>query len=189
MYLDILIVLLFLLSAYKGYKIGLIYSLLKTFKWISAVIISFLFLNPTKSFLLKHFNGSNVNTNENLITFIPENIGETLLSPISELIISVVAFFILFLISNIILGIIINFFKPTDNHSTLSGVNRFLGLLLGMVKGALLVSIIICVMLPISDMFFHNLGPVLRNNLNSSYISKYIYDTNPLWLGITYLLK
>jgi uncharacterized membrane protein required for colicin V production len=69
--IDLIIVVLFILSVWEGYKKGLTKSLLKIFTFILAIIISFILFKPISSFIINQ-------------TQIDDNIQETIIKTFEE---------------------------------------------------------------------------------------------------------
>lgn len=189
MILDVAIVVVFLLAAYGGYKAGLLSSILNIFKWVLAGVFASLLTSPTKTFLMKNTSiYDNLIPKEDVSTFTPENSARFIVEPISQIIFSALVFFVLFMIFSIILSLFAKRLHPTG-RGPLSLTNKLMGLLFGSIEGIIGICILVSVMLPLADIFFHSFAPILKSNLESSHIAKYIYDSKPLWTLSAYLIR
>ena len=183
MILDVAIVVVFLLAAYGGYKAGLLSSILNIFKWVLAGVFASLLTSPTKTFLMKNTSiYDNLIPKEDVSTFTPENSARFIVEPISQVIFSALVFFVLFM------SLFAKRLHPTG-RGPLSLTNKLMGLLFGSIKGIIGICILVSVMLPLADIFFHSFAPILKSNLESSHIAKYIYDSKPLWTLSAYLIR
>ena len=184
MILDVAIVVVFLLAAYGGYKAGLLSSILNIFKWVLAGVFASLLTPSTKTFLMKNTSiYDNLIPKEDVSTFTPENSARFIVEPISQVIFSALVFFVLFMIFSVILSLFAKRLHPTG-RGPLSLTNKLMGL-----KGIIGICILVSVMLPLADIFFHSFAPILKSNLESSHIAKYIYDSKPLWTLLAYLIR
>lgn len=201
MYLDIIIVVIFLICALRGKAHGFLDALIRLSIIALGITVgvlnterlrSLLFALPLddimKVKLTKRFHGQNINLTE----FIPkglrvkfEDFGfdtlNTTVNHFTNLSMTIISF-------SLIVGTIwgaISLFRhkrlKSSKHKTLLGtVDSSVGLLLGAIKGAIIIFLGLAIMLPIVGLFAPAYINAINEQLNNSYIAGYLYDVNPL---------
>ncbi len=110
------------------------------------------------------------------ITFEGEfTLGELLSPFLSTLVYKIVVFIVAFVIILVGLRIVSLFFNFLIKKTGLSPVNRFLGMLLGFVKGVLVASV---VYLAFSTLAGFGLSEWLSNFVNAGVLSKFVYENH-----------
>lgn len=107
-------------------------------------------------------------------------LAEILAPSIGSIILTVLSFIILFILFMIVLKILFGFLNNVFDEGILGAVNKLLGGLLGLIKGAVLISLVMLLLSAVSGII-----PPLNNflvaDLDSKIgIGKFFYEKNPL---------
>lgn len=185
--IDIILIAILVLSAFFGYKKGLVKLGAKLFAGIIAIIITIIVYKPVSGMIINNTQidekiGDTIlqNTekaiNENIHNNLTSQIGNKILPAeaenISKWVVYAVTAIVLFIAVKIILSIIISLLNFVANLPILKQFNEVGGIIYGLVRGILIV--FICVLLmgvvtkikPESD---------LNDKIQNSYVTKIIY--------------
>ncbi len=182
MILDIIIVGVFLLFAAIGMKKGFMASLIDMFRAILSLVLC-IFLVPIVRKLLVENNHlyKDFLPEDELSTFIPKILENTFLSPITDLIVNTILFIVIFILVKWAIKIFAKMLSSRDKKSLVGGFDSFLGFLFGSIKGLIIISLGVSVMLPLIDILGFSSSIDGQALIESSYIANYIYNENPLW--------
>ncbi|KXZ40747.1 membrane protein required for colicin V production [Alkalithermobacter thermoalcaliphilus JW-YL-7 = DSM 7308] len=170
-FIDTIIIILFLISAINGFRLGFVRSLLSLLKYIISIYLLRLYYVPVVNFIITNEDMFNIVRNL-LKNIVRENI---LLDTISKLAIQSVVLIVLFMIFNIILDIIISKIDNIFKIKYLNGINRLLGLGFGLLKCFVILSLVISLVNPFLNLFKSD---ELITMLNQSVLLKYLYMYN-----------
>lgn len=126
-----------------------------------------------------------VNTLESLGISATTTFNSTVPPLLANISVAVISFLILWIIFKIIFAILGKFLKVIDKIPIIRGINKLLGAVLGVVKGAILVFTVLLLV----SMFSAVMPQPVIDTINDSTVTKYCYENN--WEGeiITYYLK
>ena len=106
---------------------------------------------------------------------------------ITQILVGLVALLISWLIIKLMLNVAVHMTSSIVEHiPIISGVNKQLGLVLGILKGWLTLSIVICVLPLFSQL------PMLQDlmkALDTSFLLKWLYENNLVLIGYNYLMS
>lgn len=201
MYLDIIIVVILLICALRGKANGFLDSLIRLSIIALGITVgvlnterlrSLLFVLPIddimKLKLTKRFHGQNMDLTE----FIPkglrvkfEDFGldtlNTTVNHFTNLSMTIISFSLIVGTIWGVISLIRHKRLKTGKHKTLFGtVDSSVGLLLGAIKGAIIIFLGLALMLPVAGLFAPAYINMINEQLNNSYIAGYLYDINPL---------
>ena len=201
MVLDIIIVVIFLICAFRGKSQGFLESLVRLAAISGGVIIGILntdriralfFALPVDDFmkgkLTEKFNGQEID----LLQFIPKVLRTkfeafgldgitTTVNRFTNLSITIISFSVIvglvWIISTFIRRRIM---RGRKSKNLLGTVDSNIGLLFGAIKGAIIICLVLALMFPLTALFAPQHIHTLNEQLNNSYIAGYLYDINPL---------
>lgn len=182
MILNLVIVAILMMFAVSGGRKGFISSLFDMLKTVLSLCIV-VFLAPfIKRILFKNTNiFESLLNKKDFITFKPEAFKIKVLSPINDLVISIIIFVFLFFIVKFILRIFNSFLSKSKKTSILGAFDRFLGFMLGLLKGLVIVSLLILVILPFIDTLGIYKDIDFKALIEESFLGNLFYNENPLW--------
>lgn len=196
--IDIILVAILLISAFLGYKKGLVKLGTRLFAGIIAIIITIilyipisemiinntqidekiqnLFIQNTTSILNKE-NEQNNNIEEKVTNNITNHITNEIIpqeaNKISKNIVKAITAIVLFIVIKIILSIIISLLDCVANLPILKQFNEIGGIIYGLVRGILIIAILVIL---ISAFARINPSNKINDNIQSSYITKFLYE-------------
>ena len=204
MWVDGIIVILLIFTIVSGYRRGFIHTFIHTVGWLLAVILGFVwyphvikFLKEKTAFydavhgkIAERISENAGSATDAAMTGIPEVIRDLLDKAIgsatdaialsmsdslSNLIFNIIGFLVVAIaIKLILLGLTILFSKE-KNGGFIGGIDGFLGLLAGALKGIILVYILLALMVPITSL---SGSSFLMGELDGSVLGSYLYDNN-----------
>ena len=206
MIFDIILGAIILLFVIIGYMKGFAHSFLRTIDWILAVVAAYIWSEPLGAFLREHtkiydgiydkiaakFGDSLSNAIAGLdmlpkvLTDVLSSAGTKITTQLSEnmanTVFQILCFVVIVLAVKIILMLIIGFFdrKHDDDGSFIGAVDRLLGLLMGAIKGLLIVFVLLALAIPAANMFAPDKVQMFYDTMQSSYFAHYLYDNNLL---------
>lgn len=210
MILDIVIILIIALAGFFGYKKGLISILASLLSIIIAIILAIVLQNPVADYLMNDTGlGENIyNKVENtileasesqnkeegkssfIVNFIKEDLVkenvESISNNVTKFIFKGISFIAVFIITLIIMYIISMILNLVFELPILNSINKIGGLIGGVIKGLISIFLIFAIIKFLEPIGF--VTPV-TNYINSSIISKYLYDMNLIVLLIKGNLK
>lgn len=188
--IDGVLIAIVLLSAFLGYKKGLVKLGAKLFAGIIAIILTIIVYKPVSGMIIKNTNidekikdtiiqnatdviDKNVPVENNITNQVENNILPEQAENLSKNVIYAVTAVVLFIVVKIILSIVISLMDFVANLPILKQFNEVGGIIYGLVRGALIVGICILLMGAYTKI---NPESGLSNNIQSTYITKMIYE-------------
>lgn len=196
--IDIILILILILSAYLGYKKGLVELGAKIFAGIIAIIITLIIYKPVSNIIINNTSidekieniiiekTSNLidensqisnnqyiqNTTDNITTQIKEDTLPDKAKNISINIVYILTLLIIFILTKIALTIVISLANFVAKLPILKQFNEIGGIAYGLIRGL----IIICVVILLMGIFIKcNPNNELENTLDKTYITKIVY--------------
>lgn len=204
MFIDIAIGALLIASMVLGYRNGFVYTLIRTFEWLFALVLGII-LHPLIKTLLVTKTGlsdlikNNVSVSLQDITDFSgfENMLPPILRPsfeslsnsaisvwsegLSDLILAILSFLILLFLIRFLFSIIVNLFSKRKAHNSLVNfTDGILGMIFGFISGFILVSVILMTMFPASALLPSNLSKSWNSQLEESHIAYELWNNNLL---------
>lgn len=198
--IDIILVTVIWITATVGYKKGLIKTLYGLAAFVFAAVFTAIFHEKVSQYFMSLEFVKNLVTkiNEKLTdtivsttefsSFMPNWMGETVesaiqsagvtvASKIMEIIIIILTVLLTFFLAKLILGLIVGILDALMKLPILDTLNRTGGMLVGIVKGVLIILICfgIVSMFVTADKYHY-----IHNEINNTYIAKYFYNNNIL---------
>ena len=188
--IDLILIAIVLLSAFLGYKKGLVKLGAKLFAGIIAIIITIVIYKPVSEMIIKNtsidekIQNSIIQNTTNIINEnvqeqnkITDNIEKNILPEqarnISKNVVYAVTAIVLFIVVKIILSIIISLMDFVANLPILKQFNEIGGIVYGVVRGIL----IICVCILLIGVYSKiNPSNSLKNKVQDSYLTKLVYE-------------
>lgn len=188
--IDIILIAIIVLSAFLGYKKGLVKLGAKLFAGIIAIIITIVMYKPVSGMIINNttidekienaiiqnttnFINENDKTQNGITEHVEKNILPEQAENLSKNVVYVITALVLFIAVKIILSIIISLMDFVANLPILKQFNEIGGIIYGIVRGALIVCV--CVLL-IGVYTKINPESALNNNIQNSYLTKIIYE-------------
>lgn len=187
--IDIILIAIIVLSAFLGYKKGLVKLGAKLFAGIIAIIITIVMYKPVSGMIINNttidekienaiiqnttnFINENDKTQNGITEHVEKNILPEQAENLSKNVVCVITALVLFIAVKIILSIIISLMDFVANLPILKQFNEIGGIIYGIVRGALIVCV--CVLL---IGVYTKMKPesTLNNNIQNSYLTKIIY--------------
>lgn len=188
--IDIILVAILLLSAFLGYKKGLVKLGTRLFAGIIAIIVTIVIYKPVSNMIINNTqidekieniileNTPNLISNDSQITNSITNQIENQILPeqsknISKNIVYIVTAIVLFILVKIVLSIIISLMDFVANLPILKQFNEVGGIIYGLVRGTL----IVCICILLMGIFIKiNPESALNNQIQNSHLTKIIYE-------------
>lgn len=188
--LDVILVAIILLSAFLGYKKGLVKLGAKLFAGIIAIILTIIIYKPVSEMIIKNTsidekvrdtiiqNATNImEENKQLPDAITNQVQNNILPEqaenIAKNLVYAVTAVVLFLAVKIILSIVISLMDFVANLPLLKQFNEIGGIVYGLVRGVLIVCICVILMGVYSKI---NPESSLNKEIQNTYITKMIYN-------------
>lgn len=187
--IDIILIAIIVLSAFLGYKKGLVKLGAKLFAGIIAIIITIVMYKPVSGMIINNttidekienaiiqnttnFINENDKTQNGITEHVEKNILPEQAENLSKNVVYVITALVLFIAVKIILSIIISLMDFVANLPILKQFNEIGGIIYGIVRGTLIVCV--CVLL---IGVYTKMKPesTLNNNIQNSYLTKIIY--------------
>lgn len=197
--IDIILVLIVALSAFLGYKKGLVELGAKLFAGIIAIVITLIIYKPVGNIVIKNTSidekientilekttnvideNSKISDNkyiqdasDNAVSQVKEEVIPEQARNIAVNIVYVATALILFIISKIVLSIVISLANAVASLPILKQFNEIGGFLYGLVRGAIISLVLILVIGTIAKL---NPNGSLSKNVESTYLLKEVYN-------------
>lgn len=188
--IDIILIAILLLSAFSGYKKGLVKLGAKLFAGIIAIIITIIIYKPVSGAIINNTqidekiqdvilqNTTNIiNENSQTTNIITNQVKNEILPNEAENIaknaVYILTAIVLFIIVKIILSIVISLMDFVANLPILKQFNEVGGIVYGVLRGILIICICILLMGVITKI---NPESTLNEKIQSSYLTKNIYE-------------
>lgn len=188
--IDVILVAIILLSAFLGYKKGLVKLGAKLFAGIIAIILTIIIYKPVSEMIIKNTsidekvrdtiiqNATNImEENKQLPDAITNQVQNNILPEqaenIAKNLVHAVTAVVLFLAVKIILSIVISLMDFVANLPLLKQFNEIGGIVYGLVRGVLIVCICVILMGVYSKI---NPESSLNKEIQNTYITKMIYN-------------
>lgn len=197
--IDIILVLIVALSAFLGYKKGLVELGAKLFAGIIAIVITLIIYKPVGNIVIKNTSidekientilekttnvideNSKISDNkyiqdasDNAVSQVKEEVLPEQARNIAVNIVYGATALILFIVSKIVLSIVISLANAVASLPILKQFNEVGGLLYGLVRGAIISLVLILVIGTIAKL---NPNGSLSKNVESTYLLKEVYD-------------
>lgn len=197
--IDIILVLIVALSAFLGYKKGLVELGAKLFAGIIAIVITLIIYKPVGNIVIKNTSidekientilekttnvideNSKISDNkyiqdasDNAVSQVKEEVLPEQARNIAVNVVYVATALILFIVSKIVLSIVISLANAVASLPILKQFNEIGGLLYGLVRGAIISFVLILVIGTVAKL---NPNGSLSKNVESTYLLKEVYD-------------
>lgn len=197
--IDIILVLIVALSAFLGYKKGLVELGAKLFAGIIAIVITLIIYKPVGNIVIKNTSidekientilekttnvideNSKISDNkyiqdasDNAVSQVKEEVIPEQARNIAVNVVYVATALILFIVSKIVLSIVISLANAVASLPILKQFNEIGGLLYGLVRGAIISFVLILVIGTVAKL---NPNGSLSKNVESTYLLKEVYD-------------
>ncbi len=197
--IDIILVLIVALSAFLGYKKGLVELGAKLFAGIIAIVITLIIYKPVGNIVIKNTSidekientilekttnvideNSKISDNkyiqdasDNAVSQVKEEVLPEQARNIAVNVVYVATALILFIVSKIVLSIVISLANAVASLPILKQFNEIGGFLYGLVRGAIISLVLILVIGTIAKL---NPNGSLSKNVESTYLLKEVYD-------------
>lgn len=197
--IDIILVLIVALSAFLGYKKGLVELGAKLFAGIIAIVITLIIYKPVGNIIIKNTSidekientilekttnvideNSKISDNkyiqdasDNAVSQVKEEVLPEQARNIAVNVVYVATALILFIVSKIVLSIVISLANAIASLPILKQFNEIGGFLYGLVRGAIISLVLILVIGTIAKL---NPNGSLSKNVESTYLLKEVYD-------------
>lgn len=197
--IDIILVLIVALSAFLGYKKGLVELGAKLFAGIIAIVITLIIYKPVGNIVIKNTSidekientilekttnvideNSKISDNkyiqdasDNAVSQVKEEVIPEQARNIAVNVVYVATALILFIVSKIVLSIVISLANAVASLPILKQFNEIGGLLYGLVRGAIISFVLILVIGTIAKL---NPNGSLSKNVDSTYLLKEVYN-------------
>lgn len=197
--IDIILVLIVALSAFLGYKKGLVELGAKLFAGIIAIVITLIIYKPVGNIVIKNTSidekientilekttnvideNSKISDNkyiqdasDNAVSQVKEEVLPEQARNIAVNVVYVATALILFIVSKIVLSIVISLANAIASLPILKQFNEVGGLLYGLVRGAIISLVLILVIGTIAKL---NPNGSLSKNVESTYLLKEVYS-------------
>lgn len=197
--IDIILVLIVALSAFLGYKKGLVELGAKLFAGIIAIVITLIIYKPVGNIVIKNTSidekientilekttnvideNSKISDNkyiqdasDNAVSQVKEEVLPEQARNIAVNVVYVATALILFIVSKIVLSIVISLANAVASLPILKQFNEIGGLLYGLVRGAIISLVLILVIGTVAKL---NPNGSLSKNVESTYLLKEVYD-------------
>ena len=197
--IDIILVLIVALSAFLGYKKGLVELGAKLFAGIIAIVITLIIYKPVGNIIIKNTSidekientilekttnvideNSKISDNkyiqdasDNAVSQVKEEVLPEQARNIAVNVVYGATALILFIVSKIVLSIVISLANAVASLPILKQFNEVGGLLYGLVRGAIISFVLILVIGTVAKL---NPNGSLSKNVESTYLLKEVYD-------------
>lgn len=204
MWLDVLLVSVFVLSTAVGYRRGFVQTFLHTAGWLLSLVLSFAWYPKVAEFLrektdyddsihqaiAKRIAEQSETATNSLFEELPSVISpiwdraeETLISNLTEglsgFVLQLISFLLVAFAIRLVFGLLSSLFSKKNHEGFIGFADGFLGLVAGSLKGIVLIYFILALMVPLIGL---SSGDVLQSALEKSQLAKSLYDNNLLLL-------
>ncbi len=183
MIFDVLIIIILLYGAIRGFKRGFSRTIFSVIGWLISVLGAFIATPFVKEYLLQNTNYyDKLMPSDVTFSSVPHIVENNITQITVNLLFTVAVFAICFIVLKILMWLIIALITKGDRKSLTGMVDGFFGMIFGFLKSAIIACIFIACILPLTEIFAPNITGSLETLLNSSYIAKLLYDNNPIYL-------
>lgn len=201
MALDITVILIFIISTVRGRARGFAHILIRLLAWTAALILGVSFTQDVAGLLMATPVSDEINAHLtelaasgtfDITQYVPDFLASIIqamgvqqpsqnTTHFTNAIINVMAFLLIVLATWIVASIIIRMISRGRREKTVFGrVDASVGMLLGAVRGVILVFLFLAFMFPLAGILMPEHLHAINESLNNSYIAGYLYDLNPL---------
>ncbi len=201
LFFDILILSIITLSAFLGWRKGFFSSLVRTVRILLCILLAYFAAAPLAEVISEHSSiekgiVSHLSTgiestfvDSDLMSSLPERIQSILLAGGHEfstvlaeragrILLMIISFLIVLFLFRLISDVIVNLNIFACRGTPIGCVSGLLGFGLGAVRGYILVSIIMVLLIPMLALLGPELSVNILNGFNSSYIGKELFSNN-----------
>lgn len=207
MFLDITIGVIILYTMVQGYRHGFVHTFFQVAGWIVSIVLGFALYPKITEFLKDKTNfydfvqgsiagkilGEASAPTGKLIENLPSMLKEAVNSAtntlaisvsdgLSNIIFNIIGFLAILIIIRFAFFLLTTLFSKKSNDGIIGGIDGLLGLLVGGIKGMVVVFILLALLVPITSLWGN---PFLLDSLGGSYIAKDLYDNNLIFLIAT----
>lgn len=193
--IDLIVISFVLLSVFYGYKKGLAKVGLRMLGFLISIIITFVLYRPISMMIIENttidemiqdkiINNIGIkqdvqenNLEKNIINNTQENMLSELAKPLSYNLIYISVMFLLFIISKIVLLFISSLTDVVTSIPIINQFNKIGGILYGIIVSFFVIDV---VLLMINFAARYNFNNQIYNIINSTYITKVLYEYNIL---------
>lgn len=203
MVLDLIIAAIIIIAAIYGFKKGFVYTLIHTVGWVVAIAAAYFgtpLLGPVIKAHTSYYNWlsdgfdyrfnnslSGIDASEKSLPSVisstfekaTSGIADSMTEAFASLVFTITVFLLIFIVVKILLWIILRALSKEYNGRS-GGVDGFFGIIIGLVKGLLLVYIFLALLLPAVNLMAPDFTAGVNSSLDNSYIAKTLYDNNLL---------
>ncbi len=213
MILDIVVAVLLLLCFLYGLKKGFVFTLIHTAGWVVSMVLAYFATPYVSSFIEKNtglFPWIESNLEGQLgdsLTNIEDGLNrlslivKALVSPagseipvetsstLAEIFFTILCFLLAFILIKVLLGLLAHFISKDYRTGNIRVFDRILGGITGLVLGAILVILGLTAITFLAGIFPSSLGETFNAQLETSYVSKEIFENNALLVLLQNYIK
>ena len=205
MVLDILIGIIIVIAMVFGYRAGFIWTFFHTLSWIIALVLAFIWTPRVRDFLfldtnlyhsvqatigerlseITNIHGITANLPRILRESVDRLAGRTLSEAevlLSDILFTIISFIAIFFAVKLLFFIIVLLFSKKYSDGVSGVLDGISGLIMGFIKGILLVFALLTAMIPVLSMFDTGLVETVIGWLDESQLAGTLYDNNFLAL-------
>ncbi len=202
MILDIIVLLLIAGMGILGYRKGFVHSLIHTVGWVGTLVIAYLLIPGTAAWAKENtglygwLNGIvtskfdiSLTAIDAAIESLPDsiapavdqystNIIDGVATQFTQIFGTIMVFVLLFIIIKLLTWLVLHFFSKDYNDGIVNFADGLFGMLLGFVKGFLLVLVVLAALLPMVNLMSTGFTETITAQLSHSHIAGYLYNEN-----------
>ena len=205
MVLDILIGIIIILSMVLGYRAGFIWTFFHTLSWLIALVLAFIWTPRARDFLfldtnlyhsvqatigerlseIANIHGITANLPRILRESVDRLAGRALADAevlLSDILFTIISFIAIFFAVKLVFFIIVLLFSKKYSDGVSGVLDGISGLIIGFIKGILIVFAMLTAMIPVLSMFDTGLVETVIGWLDESQLAGTLYDNNFLAL-------
>lgn len=201
--IDVVMAILVLISAIRGWRKGLAAVILSCFRWLICIAVALIGAFPFSKILTE---------NTGIKALVENRISSTLSSPtkggsffmalpeqlrglvteyqqsaalkmtdnLTSTFISVISFLIIFLASMIVIKLLIFALSKKDKDDAIGIINGFFGACMGLIRGGFVVCLVMLALFPLLTFLDPNATSPIVAGIRESYVANLLYDHNPI---------
>lgn len=206
MVLDIVLILILLAFAVYGFRKGFLFTLIHTVGWAIALVGTYFAVAGAADFMREHtslydwmldgykerFSVGDLDAESSIdslpggFSFDLDSITGSATDAVAKMFANmtymIVIFVALFFLIKILMWLILRFFSKDYKEGFTGFFDGFFGMLFSLLKGAILIFLLLAVFVPFTNLVAPDLADAFLNQLDSSYITKYLYENNILMI-------
>ena len=206
MVLDIILLVVVILTAIYGLRKGFVFTLIHTCGTVGALALAFVALSPAETFLKNNtgmyyaiketmtdrFSGKLAASTTSIesvpsiisskVTTYSTDMVNSLAKSFANVLFSILVFLILFAVIKIILWLLLRLLSRDYNGGFRGFADGFFGFIFGTLKGAIFVFLILALLVPVANFAAPSMTQTIVSQIDSSYITKILYNNNVLLL-------